>query len=344
VLKHALYLAVLVSILVSGCGVKAPPIPPDVRVPKTISNLQAGVRAGNVHLRWSMPRENMDGSRPVDLASFTVLRREETRGCVECPGEFAERAKLDLRSIDGYQRKDNIIEWRDNGLREGSMYLYKVVGVNHWGYPSAPSNQVIIEWCEPPSTPSSVTGEGQDVSVLLSWKGVEGAQGYNVYRRQKAASFPLNPINRKPVREERHLDPGLKNGQEYFYIVRTVTICGKTAVEGPSSHEVAATPIDRTPPRPPVGLTAVPQKEGIELDWFPNAEPDLLGYHLYRWEPSETAPRRINAQTIQETTFLDRGTEPGKQYHYAVTAVDGSPLHNESRLSSSVTATYRGIQ
>jgi hypothetical protein len=142
---------ILLVILAVGCGVKGPLTPPDVLVPKAVTNLRGTVKEGTFYLTWSIPKENLDGSRPVDLERFLVLRREETRGCPECPGEFTVKAELDLRTTTphGYLLEDNKVTWKDSGLTEGVIYMYKVIGVNHWGYQSPPSNEVMIRWGGP---------------------------------------------------------------------------------------------------------------------------------------------------------------------------------------------------
>jgi len=91
-----------------------------------------------------------------------VLRREETGGCPECPGEFKKRAELDLKNPKGYVLEKNTATWVDKELNEGVIYMYKIVGVNHWGYPSAPSNEVMIKWAPaPPPPPAPETPEKQ---------------------------------------------------------------------------------------------------------------------------------------------------------------------------------------
>jgi predicted small lipoprotein YifL len=140
---------ILLVILAVGCGVKGPLTPPDVLVAKAITDLKGTVRDEGFYLTWSLPKENMDGSRPVDLERFLVLRRDETRGCPECPGEFKVKADLDLRSPQGYVLEDDTVTWKDSGLTEGVIYMYKVIGVNHWGYQSPPSNEVMTRWGGP---------------------------------------------------------------------------------------------------------------------------------------------------------------------------------------------------
>lgn len=148
-MKKTFAFGILLIILAWGCGVKAPPTPPDVLVPEAVSDLQGTVKEETIVLTWSLPEENVDDSTPVDLRRFLVLRRDETGGCPECPGEFKVRADLDLRSPQGYLLEDNTVTWADTGFRDGVIYMYRVIGVNHWGYQGPSSNEVMITWGEP---------------------------------------------------------------------------------------------------------------------------------------------------------------------------------------------------
>jgi hypothetical protein len=40
------------------------------------------------------------------------------------------------------------VAWKDSGLTEGVIYMYKIIGANHWGYQGPPSNEVMITWGE----------------------------------------------------------------------------------------------------------------------------------------------------------------------------------------------------
>jgi hypothetical protein len=156
-MKKMLPIWILLAILAVGCGVKTSLVPPDVLVAKAIKDLQGTVKEETFELTWSVPKANVNGSTPVDLVQFRVLRREETGGCPECPGEFKVRAELDLRTPKGYLLEKNTATWVDKELNEGVIYMYKIVGVNHWGYPSAPSNEVMIKWAAAPPPPAPET-------------------------------------------------------------------------------------------------------------------------------------------------------------------------------------------
>ncbi len=152
-MKKMLPIWIFLAILAWGCGVKTDLVPPDVLVAKAIKDLQGTVKEETFELTWSVPKANAKGTEPVDMVQFRVLRREETGGCPECPGEFKKRAELDLRTPKGYSLEKNTATWVDKDLKEGVIYMYKVVSINHWGYPSAPSNEVMIKWAAAPEPP-----------------------------------------------------------------------------------------------------------------------------------------------------------------------------------------------
>ena len=127
--------------------------PPDVLVAKTIKDLQGTVKEGALVTDVECAPGEQEWLPPVDLVRFRVLRREEPKGCPECPGEFKVRAELDLRTPRGYLFEENTITWEDKDLKEGVIYIYRVVSVNHWGYQSAPSNDFVIKWGPPPPPP-----------------------------------------------------------------------------------------------------------------------------------------------------------------------------------------------
>jgi fibronectin type 3 domain-containing protein len=100
------------------------------------------------------------------------------------------------------------------------------------------------------------------------------------------------------------------------------------------------TPIKITPPGAPVGFVAIPLKEGMELSWRKNPEPDLLGYYVYRRESGEEEFKRLNESPLTQETYLDTDVVLGHEYEYAVTAVDNSPRKNESPRSEEVRVKY----
>jgi fibronectin type 3 domain-containing protein len=331
----------MVTILLAGCGMKGPPVPWDSIVPKRIVDLEAVSRDSGLLLQWTAPKENTDKSELTDLASFSILRSEgdlvgdECRGCGESPKVVSEMKLGEKERVAG---KKMSLMFED--LQARKVYVFSVVSMNRSGYPSAPSNPVQVYWDYSPQQPSVVNAERGDKRVDLSWEPVVGATGYNVYRRLEGDILPLNPLNRSPLTETRYTDLSVENEKRYVYTVRAIKRMVKTDVEGKDSLDVPVTPTDLIPPGAPTELVAVPLKNGMELNWMRNREPDLLGYRVYRRKVGETDYKRLMTDPIPKETFLDTDVELGQDYEYTVTAVDRSPNRNESGFSEEVRVTY----
>lgn len=341
-MKKITILLWVILIFSGGCAKKAPPVPWESIVPKRIVDLVATPREDRLLLEWTLPKENTDKSPLTDLAEFKVLRSEgvlvgdECRGCGEKPKVVYE---MKLAKEKGVPGKKMALFFEDQEPRR--VYVYQVISINHRGDPGAPSNPVTVYWDFSPQAPGVMMAERGDKRVELSWNPVEGATGYNVYRRmEEEEGFPLNPLNREPLNVTQYTDLSVQNDIKYTYSVRAVKRVAKTDVEGKGSPGIAVTPIKITPPGAPVGFVAIPLKEGIELSWRKNPEPDLLGYYVYRRKSGEEEFKRLNESPLTQETYLDTDVVLGHEYEYAVTAVDNSPRKNESPRSEEVRVKY----
>jgi fibronectin type 3 domain-containing protein len=334
-------LLMAVLVVVGACGKKAPPVPWESVVPKRIVDLAALPREGRLLLEWTAPKENTDKTPLIDLDGFQVLRSEgllvgdQCTGCGEKPKAVYDM-KLDGKGEEKGKKLSVIIE--DHEPRK--VYVYQIVSVNRRGHPSSPSNPVWVYWDVPLDPPKKIKEEQGDKRVDISWEPVEGASGYNVYRRGADESFSSRPLNREPQPGTQFTDLSVEDDKKYIYSVRTLRRVVKTDVEGKGSQEVAVTPTDMIPPGSPTGLVAIPIKNGMELNWRKNRETDLLGYHVYRKRPGERDFRKLTESPLTRETYLDTQVELGQDYEYAVTAVDNSVRKNESPRSEEVKVKY----
>jgi hypothetical protein len=330
-----------ILLLAFACGKKAPPVPWESIVPKRIVDLAALPREGRVLLEWTAPKENTDKTPLIDLESFQVLRSEglligdQCTGCGEKPKPVYEM-KLDGKGEEKGKKLSISIEDHE----PGKVYVYEIISVNRRGHPGSPSNPVWVYWNTPLNPPKRVKEEQGNKRVDLSWEPVEGASGYNVYRRGEDEFFSSTPLNREPLPEAHLTDLSVENEKKYVYSVRTLRRVVKTDVEGKSSQEVVATPTDMIPPGSPVGLAAIPIESGIELNWRKSPESDLLGYYVYRRKSGEQDFKRLAETPLTKETYLDTQVELGQDYEYTVTAVDTSVRKNESPRSEEVRVKY----
>ncbi len=340
--KKSLFLYAMIFAMVVGCAKKGPPVAWETIVPKRIVDLQAIPREGRLLLQWKTPKENTDKTPLTNLASFRILRSEGSlvgEECKGCGGQSKVIYEMKVAAEDFAPGKGISVFIEDQQPRK--VYVYEVVSVNRRGHPSVPSNPVTVYWDHPPRAPTVVRADRGDRRVDLSWETVEGATGYNVYRRLEGEEeFPLSPLNREPVKQDRYADLTVHNDIKYYYSVKAVRKVVKTDVEGKGSPGIPVTPIKLLPPSAPTGLVAVPLKEGIELNWRKNPETDILGYNVYRRKLGEGEFKRLNESPLPKEMYLDTKVELGQDYEYAVTAVDNSPRRNESPRSEEVRVKY----
>jgi hypothetical protein len=340
-MAKTIILLMVLLLMVGACGVKAPPVPYSSVVPKRIVDLEAKPREERLLLEWTFPKENTDKSVLTDLVEFKIFRSEgdliagECRGCGEKMKVVFE-AKLDSKGESVGKRMSVLFE--DQEVRK--VYEYQVVSINRRGHPSAPSNPVWVYWDYPPHTSRMVRGERGDRRVDLYWEPVEGASGYNIYRRGEEEIFPIQSLNKEPLAVTEYTDLNVENEKRYIYSVRAVRRVVKTDVEGKGSLSVPITPTDFIPPNPPLGLEAIPLKNGVELSWRRNREPDLLGYYVYRRKLGEKEFKRLIPSPLTKEVYLDTEVELEQDYEYAVTAVDNSVRKNESPRSEEVRVKY----
>ena len=328
-----------------GCGKKGPPVSLDRIVPKAVRDLEASVREERVILQWSLPKENTDGSKLVDLQGFKVLRGSfEGQECKGCPERLVPIAEVDLASGEHYLMETNRLFWVDRGLRVGRTYGYRVLAFNRRGHFSQQSNKVEVLWDIPPPPPKQLRAVAGDGMVELKWAPVEGTVGYNLYRSGAEEGFPPQPLNPEPIEDTHYRDTRVVTERDYRYAVRSVSKAGETLIEGGNSTPIIVTPVDLIPPSPPTGLVAFALRQGMELRWIANPESDIVGYRVYRRKVGEPTFERLTEEMVRGTIYVDRGVRRGDEYDYGVTAIDGSRHQNESAFSEMIRVKYTYIQ
>jgi len=79
--------------------------------------------------------------------------------------------------------------------------------------------------------------------------------------------------------------------------------------------------------RPPSALIAENTEDGIFLEWNPNLERDLYGYHLYSID-SDGVYKLITEDCVTDTHFIDPAAISGNEYAYVATAVNNSGVES----------------
>ncbi|HEX6289917.1 MAG TPA: alpha-amylase family glycosyl hydrolase [Herpetosiphonaceae bacterium] len=138
----------------------------------------------------------------------------------------------------------------------------------------------------PTAAPTNLQATASGLSVALSWTGVAGASGYNVYRSPVTrGGFEL--VNTVPITSPGFIDNStdLRSGQRYYYVVKALDNLGN---ESAPSNEASAVPSY------PIGWA--------NLQW-----PPTLTYTVSAVNPTDT----VYGQVYIENVTIQPGATPG---------------------------------
>jgi fibronectin type 3 domain-containing protein len=172
---------------------------------------------------------------------------------------------------------------------DGTTYLYSLIAVNSSG-DSPASHLVSATPRSAPAAPAGLTGSTGDGQVSIRWEPSDGATTYRI-KRASNREGPYDTIAN--VETTSFTDSGVQNGTTYFYIVRAISLAGKS----PYSARLRATP--RAKPPAPEGVAAV-LRDGLAV---------------LTWKPVDKAQGyRIQRASTESSEFLLAGTTRGSSW------------------------------
>jgi hypothetical protein len=246
--RHAVPLQILLLILLvvlPACGKKGavrPLLKAEPAAPGRPETRQIG---GAILLFVDLPEHNLDGTPLTDLNEVRIYRRETADGvCAECDEPTAL-----WRTIDPFtaQRQGQRLIIRDDDVRPGYGYRYRLVPVTSLGVTGAPA--ALARQLHPfPPAPQELTATGLDRMVRLHWtESSDLAPGWTslgcqLFRSTGDAPFGLAPLTSQPVQGGSYDDIGPLNGTLYRYQLRCLAKQGETIVDSPPSAVIAVTP------------------------------------------------------------------------------------------------------
>jgi hypothetical protein len=327
-------LAVLIgSLLLAACGKKTAPMPPQAVIPAPITGVEYRLDENGVTLSWPRPLRTDRGEKLARIDSFIVERAEYPLGdfCRDCPVRYHQVATVSGAEQVGGAKGPS---YRDQELRPGYIYFYRVLTRMGWRLTSLPSQPVSFSWQLPLAPVIGLKADSGDQEVSLSWQppstGLDGAPiieavQYQVFRSVAADRFLAldNPLTEPYFKDER-----LTNGVVYRYKVRAARLSGGT---GAFSSEVKGMPRDLTPPPAPQGLDTVATPTGIRLFWEPVVAADLAGYQIFR-RSADGEAKLLATVSASQSSFVDQA--PGEQQsYYKIRAFDRAVPANQSPFS-----------
>jgi hypothetical protein len=129
------------GLLALGCGVKGPPIPPQMVPPPPVTDLQGRVVEDRAVLTWTGP--GRASRRVMEMTGFRVYRARtplSESACENCPLSFEQAAELNPGPQPESQMRFS------EALQPGYRYTYKVVGYGAGDNRFEDSNLVALEF------------------------------------------------------------------------------------------------------------------------------------------------------------------------------------------------------
>lgn len=242
--------------------------------------------------------------------------------------------KVSWKAVDGavgyrIYRKDGLSDWTPAGTSDstdfidetavsGTMYTYTVQAYRG-SYEDAVANPDSKEYWSNYNTeglsvymlsaPAFSTAEHVASGIQLKWNTVQGASGYELYRRTSESSWESLTTTSSTSYTD---TDALTNDEVYFYSVQAYSNSGK------SYFDENGTPVRKfaTP-----SLTGAENaNQGIKVSW--EAVPNAEGYYVYR-KTSGSSWKKIGSTA--DTSYTDSSSlSNGTKYIYTVRAYEGT--------------------
>jgi len=350
---------VLLMLFAASCGKVGPPQPPEILIPKPVTDLTTRQIGNEFKLLWTLPALNLNGTKATTIQRIEIYRQALT-GTTPVPMSEEVSNKfhgskimtidmVNLAAFSEHSQMTFVDKFPGVGVDtlRTSMFGYAVKVFNKKRQDAGFSN-ISTRQCLPVPPPiPHIDFRAEETEIVLTWSAPPQTEpaglpvkGYNIYRSEQSQVRPATPVNDEPIQETRFHDRNFQFGTIYYYTVRSMVQEDKFTAESADSPEFAFKPVDVFPPKTPTHLMVVFVEGRMNLLWDPNLEPDFAGYNVYRSEDAVSF-RKINDALLKSPTFRDEKVEAGKKYFYRVSAVDSSG--NESQPSPIVSQIAAGV-
>ena len=204
------------------------------------------------------------------------------------------------------------LSYKNTGVVTGSRYYYKIRAFKNYGDEKGfGAFSTVVSGKAVPPAPSAKAKSASYNSVKISWKAINGADGYVIYRSssKNGAFSRLKAVGKD---ELSYVDGGLTCGKAYYYKVKAYTLAEGKKISGPFSAAKGAKPVLGAAQ----GFKASAGEGSVSLSWAKTA--GASGYRVYRAASKGGTYKLISDQT--KRSFIDAQLKTGKTYYYKVRA------------------------
>ena len=349
-----------VALVICGCASPGVPKPPSLRLPNAVEDLRAERVGAAVVLRFKTPLRTTDGGLVEAGAKAEVCRAVGDAPCVSVgrrsvAGEVvwndvlggdlaAGPARLLTYTVRVFNTRGHVGAVSNEAFAAAGAAPIEVEGLRaegsrrgivlHWLQKG--SDSVLVERTAVSDATAQSSGNASAPKPAKKQISLPGAAAANDAAARQAkvvlasdgvqARDPGGMIDRSAVAETAYVYAA--------YRTHTVKLSGHELVmKSDLSARVSVTLHDVFAPAAPTGVVAAafPSEDGaagaVDLIWEPNAEPDLVGYEVFRATQREdgsygASERLAAAVLIPSPAFHDARLARGLHVRYTVVAVD----------------------
>jgi hypothetical protein len=342
---RALCTFIALTFLIS-CANPGVPLPPELELPRRVSDLHASRKGDKVTLSWSVPYETMD-HQTIRHQGPTRICRSIDPASIDCDHPVGEVSAASFQAPPKPKKGETVTKKQANYAdtlptqfqqeHATDVLTYAVSALNESGRSAGPSNTVQIAAAPTLPAPSELQAQVTADGVSLHWgnptpPAISGLRFLVRIYREPEGTKADTVAGEIPITgdSQEWLDRTFEWEKAYQYRAAIVTTVSRSGgpdlqVEGDDTPVVKVAAHDVFPPAVPSGLQAVASGVGqapfIDLIWAPVADADLAGYNVYRHEEG-IVPVKVNADLVKTPAYRDSNVSSGHQYTYSVSAVD----------------------
>jgi hypothetical protein len=302
-----------------GCAKVGAPLPPVVKIPEPVTNLQL-VQVGSERVEIIFPIVDSD-------VRLVEVLRECSGGEVSLDSE--PLARIEVTELPAGVRTGTRVFSESMQPMYGCVYAVRLESSSRQR--SALSNVVKTLQVSVAEAPTNLESRIMEDGVELTW--TPPAQNEDGSSPANFSGYLVNSEHRSS--EPRFRDSEFAFGESETYRVQAISRDGNPLVLSRPSVALTVVPEDVFPPEAPVKLTAVAVGNSVQLIWDANAESDLSGYAVYRRTTGKEFKRV--SPLVAVNRFLDESITVDTLYYYVVAAIDAAG--NEGPYSEVVTLT-----
>lgn len=292
----------------------------DVEAPACPSAIQLKPQGKKVKLTWSKE------TKEDDLMGYSIYRTNKN------DSDFSKITQKPI-AADQLTHTDTVSHF--------GSYAYKIASVDDSNNETL-SNAHMVEVYdnEPPSQPKHLIIKADTGLLKLTWdKNPEAdVKGYLIYRcinkNNEGAFVKITP---RPLEENQYTEV-LPDNIKNKFLYKVVAIDESLNRSTYSETATASLPDVIAPAAPFIKSVGLNDQKHISIEWFKNAEPDLMAYNIYRKNVKDSLSDfiKLNTNLLDRNSFryIDRNTEPNVLYAYYIKACDSSG--NMSKASNHI--------